>query len=111
MNIGRAVYLEHCAYCHGANREGQGAEARNGLAAPALDQTGQAPKQSDRFLFEITKYGGQPFAKPGAKSQMPGYEFTLRDPQIWAALAFLKNRWPDPVRAAQAEINAKAESE
>ena len=111
VNIGRAVYGEHCAYCHGQNREGQGAGAISGQAAPALDQSGSAPKQSDRILFEITKYGGQPFAKPGEKSQMPGYEFTLRDAQIWAVIAFLKNRWPEPVRDAQAAINAAAESE
>ena len=109
--MGRNLYLEHCAYCHGPNRAGQGADATSGIAAPALDQSGRAPTEPDRALFEIVKYGGQPFAPLGAKSKMPGYEFTLADPQIWAILAFLKNRWPDAVRDGQAAINAKAEDE
>jgi mono/diheme cytochrome c family protein len=108
--MGRTLYLEHCAYCHGQNREGLSAEARAGTAAPPLDHNGGTPKESDRALFELTKYGGQPFAKPGSKSQMPGYEFTLGDPQIWAVIAFLKNRWPESVREAQAQINAEAEA-
>ena len=111
VNLGRGLYQQHCAYCHGANREGQSAEATSGKMAPALDQTGQIVKATDRAVFEIVKYGGQPFAPPGAKSQMPGYEFTLSNAQIWAVLAFLKNRWPEPVRDAQAQINAKAEAE
>jgi hypothetical protein len=41
---------------------------------------------------------------------MPGYEFPLTDPQIWAVIAFLKNRWPEPVREAQARLNARAEA-
>ncbi len=73
---------------------------------------GQATSADPANLTQvIVKYGGQPFAPPGAKSQMPGYEFTLSNAQIWAVLAFLKNRWPEPVRDAQAQINAKAEAE
>ncbi|MBI3497818.1 MAG: c-type cytochrome [Proteobacteria bacterium] len=111
VSMGANLYREHCAFCHGVNREGQGLDAQRGRPAPALDQSGPSVRVTDRLLFEVIKYGGQPFAAPGAKSQMPGYEFTLTNGQIWAVLAFLKNRWPEDARAAQAAINAKAESD
>ena len=58
----------------------------------------------DRLLFEITKFGGQALAPPGHKSNMPAFGQTLSDEEIWAVLAFIKSRWPEEIRARQAEI-------
>ena len=35
---------------------------------------------------------------------MPAFGQTLSDAEIWAVLAFIKSRWPEEIRARQAEI-------
>ena len=36
---------------------------------------------------------------------MPGFADALSDAEIWAALAFIKSRWPDAVRTGQDRLN------
>jgi len=55
-----------------------------------LNASGNMALLSNRELFEITKYGGQPFAPPGYINEMPAFEMLLKDSQIWAILAFLR---------------------
>ena len=38
---------------------------------------------------------------------MPGFGEKLSDREIWAALAYIKSRWPEPVRQRQAMINER----
>jgi hypothetical protein len=33
----------------------------------------------------------------------------LTDDEIWAVLAFIKSRWPSPIRAEQARLNARGQ--
>jgi mono/diheme cytochrome c family protein len=105
---GKQLYLQHCASCHGVELEGQPGWQRplpdGGLPAPPHDPDGHTWHHADRLLFEITKFGGQALAPPEFKSNMPAFGQTLSDAEIWAVLAFIKSRWPEEIRARQAEI-------
>lgn len=106
--LGGEVYREHCASCHGVELEGQPGWQRplpdGGLPAPPHDADGHTWHHPDRLLFDITKFGGQAFAPPGFKSNMPSFGQILSDAEIGAVLAFIKTRWPEEIRARQAEI-------
>ena len=104
--LGAAVYRDHCASCHGANLEGQPdwmARKPDGrLPAPPHDATGHTWHHADEQLFRMTKKGMvPPLAPPGYESDMPAFEGTLTDAQIWAVLAYIKSRWPPEIRARQ----------
>lgn len=39
---------------------------------------------------------------------MPAYEELLSDREIRASIAYIKSRWPEDIRAQQAEITRRA---
>ncbi len=102
---GEAVYLANCASCHGTRLEGQPnwqeALPDGGYPAPPHDGSGHTWRHSDPQLFEATKFGGAFSAAPGSVSHMPSFENVLSDDEIWAALAFVKSRWPAELLARQ----------
>lgn len=108
--VGERVYREHCAACHGANLDGQpGWQSRRPdgrLPAPPHDETGHTWHHADKVLFLITKEGVAALV-PGYESEMPAYADILTDNEIWAVLAFIKNRWPPATQARQADINRR----
>lgn len=110
--LGQDVYRANCAQCHGAALEGQANwRLRNPdgtFPAPPHDETGHTWHHPDRFLFDYTKQGGGALAPPGFRSAMPGFAGTLEDREIWAVLAFIKSRWPEPVLARQRAIDKRA---
>ena len=110
---GEALYAENCAVCHGGRLEGQpdwqspGADGR--LPAPPHDETGHTWHHGDRLLFDYTRLGGrEAMARRGVDfdSGMPGFGEVLSDREIGEVLAFIKSRWPDPMRAFQSERTA-----
>jgi mono/diheme cytochrome c family protein len=58
-----------------------------------LNSLGKIPSLSDSDLFDIVKYGGQPFSPLGYKNDMPGFEMQLDDARIWEVLSYIKSRW------------------
>lgn len=110
VEIGKKVYVENCASCHGVNLEGQpnwrSQLPEGGLPAPPHDETGHTWHHPDKLNFNYTKFGGQKIAPPGFQSNMPGFEAQLPDEKIWAALAFIKSRWPVQIRQRQAQRNS-----
>ncbi len=107
--LGRVLYRQHCAYCHGSDREGHedwrpDTPVASGLG-PALDERSPSVDRSDREVFERVKFGGQPFLPPSTRSHMPAFEFNLTDAQIWALVAYLKSRWPEEVLARHERAN------
>jgi mono/diheme cytochrome c family protein len=101
--LGKTVYAESCASCHGAKLEGQAdwriRKSDGRLPAPPHDETGHTWHHPDEQLFRITKLGLKPpLAPDGYESDMPAFEGTLTDEQIWAALAFIKSTWPKHIR-------------
>ena len=112
--LGRELYAETCASCHGADLEGQADWKRrldNGrIPAPPHDETGHTWHHSDQDLFTITK-GGVEALVPDYESDMPAFEGILGDEQIEAVLAYIKSTWPERQRTFQAEVTANEEKE
>jgi mono/diheme cytochrome c family protein len=111
---GKAVYVQHCAACHGANLEGQPKWQEKlptgRMPAPPHDASGHTWHHPDGVLFGITKFGLVPgkYAPPKYESDMPAFGGQLSDEDIWAVLAYIKSAWPEKIRNAQAEITRDA---
>ena len=110
--LGRGIYAEHCAMCHGANLEGQPdwmTRKPNGrLPAPPHDVTGHTWHHPDQQLMLITKEGLSAVV-PGYESDMPAFMGVLRDEQIAAVLAFIESSWPGDIRERQRQLTRQAE--
>lgn len=108
--VGAGIYERHCASCHGANLEGQPnwrERLANGrLPAPPHDASGHTWHHADQVLFDLVKQGVAAYAGAGYESDMPAYAVRLSDDEIRAVLAFIKSRWPAPIRDKQAQIDA-----
>jgi mono/diheme cytochrome c family protein len=109
VRLGEAVYGRACVACHGQRLEGQAGWEEvlpeGGRKAVPLDRTGFAWRKSDVELAQIVKYGGQPFSPAGYRNDMPGFDGQLSDAEIWAVIAFIKSKWPQPFRDRQKEIS------
>ncbi|MFV2058496.1 MAG: cytochrome c [Thiohalomonadales bacterium] len=113
---GKRVYDRFCAFCHGKDLKGQKDWRRrkeNGrLPAPPHDETGHTWHHDEELLFGITKYGlVPPYAPKDYKSDMPAWQGTLKDADIWAVLAYIKSRWPEETQKISDEINAERNAE
>jgi mono/diheme cytochrome c family protein len=102
VTLGRTVYAENCASCHGARLKGQQnwreTKPDGKFPAPPHDASGHTWHHPQDMLFKITKEGIQAFAPPGHPSDMPAFESKLTDEQIWAVLAFIASTWPEDIR-------------
>ncbi|WP_341213845.1 cytochrome c [uncultured Limimaricola sp.] len=105
---GRQIYLDNCAACHGADREGQADWRRPGpsgrLPAPPHDETGHTWHHPDRVLRDIVLRGTAAIVGQGYESDMPGFEGVLSADEIEAVLDYLKSEWPDRERAFQEQV-------
>ncbi|WP_292423365.1 cytochrome c [Mesorhizobium sp.] len=107
---GEAVYVAHCASCHGRNLEGQPewkAQDKDGfLPAPPHDESGHTWHHPDTLLFRITKLGVAEAANlKDYKTRMPAFGGILTDAEIIAALSYIKSRWSDDMRRRHDELN------
>lgn len=109
---GKQLYDYHCAACHGAKLEGEAnwkqRKANGTLPAPPHDATGHTWHHADQQLFQITKLGTAAIVGQGYVSNMPGFALALRDSDIWDILFYIKSKWPEEIRARQAEISRRA---
>ncbi len=109
VNRGQIVYQQHCAVCHGENLEGQPdwryRKPDRRLPAPPHDETGHTWHHADEHLVGITKYGPGKFVPGGYASDMPAFEDTLPDKDIWAVVAYIKSTWPIEILARQSKAN------
>ncbi len=113
---GEALYVEHCASCHGRDLEGQPEWRRPDeegyLPAPPHDETGHTWHHPDRLLFEVTKLGVIKAANlKKHKSRMPAFEGILSDAEIVAVLSYIKSRWPEDLRRGHDALNRKHETD
>jgi len=108
--LGKAVYAQHCAACHGGNLEGQPhwrERLPNGrLPAPPHDSSGHAWHHPDKQLFEITKNGLGSIV-PGYESDMPAFKGTLSDHEVWAVLSFIESTWSPEIRQRQDRMSQR----
>ncbi|TKB77742.1 MAG: cytochrome c, partial [Mesorhizobium sp.] len=89
---GKAVYLEHCASCHGRNLEGQPdwqtPDKEGFLPARPHDESGHTWHHPDRLLFDITKRGVVEAANlKNYKTRMPAFGGGLTDQDLVAVLS------------------------
>ena len=100
VDVGRRVYGNYCAACHGQNLQGQPNWRERlptgRLPAPPHDKTGHTWHHPDAILFDIVKNGLVPgrTAPRGYESDMPAYAGILTDNEIRAVLAYIKSTWP-----------------
>jgi mono/diheme cytochrome c family protein len=103
--LGRRLYGEQCARCHGANLEGQpdwqSRRPDGRLPAPPHDASGHTWHHPDGVLFRITRDGTAAVVGGGYESDMPGFGDVLPDAEIRAVLAFIKSTWPERERGFQ----------
>lgn len=107
---GEAVYMMHCASCHGRNLEGQpewqSQDEEGFLPAPPHDESGHTWHHPDTLLFKITKLGVAEAANlKSYKTRMPAFGEILSDADILAALSYIKSRWPEDMRRRHDELN------
>lgn len=109
--IGKDLYFQECAACHGPDLEGQEnwqERLSNGrLPAPPHDASGHTWHHPDQLLFELTKYGPAVLIGNGYESDMPAYQGKLSDKEIVAVLSFIKSRWPARIKERHNQINAR----
>jgi mono/diheme cytochrome c family protein len=112
IELGRRLYHEHCASCHGAQLEGepdwQNPKPSGRMPVPPHDASGHTWHHSDQELFRITKHGMSAVV-PGYASDMPAFEQILPDREIAAVLAFIRSSWPEREREYQAARTRIAE--
>lgn len=103
--VGREIYAQRCASCHGVKLEGQPHwqdPLSNGLMpAPPHNATGHTWHHSDEELFTITR-DGMAAVVPNYRSAMPAFGRLLSDREIHAVLSFIKSTWPQKEREYQA---------
>ncbi len=111
VKIGRRIYTQHCAACHGIKLEGQPnwrvRLADGKMPAPPHDETGHTWHHPDHYLFGMTKYGIEAIAEQEYPNNMPVYQGTLSDDEIIAALSYIKSTWPKEVQDTHDEINTR----
>lgn len=104
LALGRQLYTERCASCHGANLEGQPDWMRRKpdgkLPAPPHDATGHTWHHSDRQLFQIVKDGLAAIV-PVYETDMPAFGGLMTDDEITAVLDYIKSTWPERQQAIQ----------
>ncbi|MDK1388578.1 cytochrome c [Sinorhizobium sp. 8-89] len=109
--LGKALYAERCAACHGAKLEGQrdwkSPLPSGRMPAPPHDASGHTWHHPDGVLFRITREGPAAVVGGGYQSDMPGFGSIMSDDEIRAVLAFIKSTWPEQERQYQAEMTRR----
>ena len=107
--LGKSVYVQNCASCHGVKLEGQKdwmSRLPDGLMpAPPHDETGHTWHHSDKYLFMITKYGIEDIIGQKYPNNMPAYKNILSDKEIISVLSYIKSTWPNKVKKIHDQIN------
>ena len=112
--LGKSVYVQNCASCHGIKLEGQKdwmSRLPDGLMpAPPHDETGHTWHHSDKYLFMITKYGIEDIIGQKYPNNMPAYKNILSDKEIISVLSYIKSTWPNKVKKIHDQINNREKS-
>lgn len=98
---GAALYVEHCAICHGPDGRGQNpfrpwgslVPEEEGWIAPALDMRGHCYVHPRKQLFALIRDGS-----PFPKSTMIAFKNKLSDRQIRVLITYLETLWDKNTR-------------
>ena len=103
--LGRAVYLEHCAACHGGKGEGaangQSPDVAGELPPPPHDSTGHTWKHADGMLYRIVSGGWRDPFNETERLTMPAFRGVLAAAEIEAVVIYLKTLWTPEQREFQ----------
>ncbi len=110
LALGKPLYDDNCASCHGANLQGEpnwrDRDSDGYLPAPPHDASGHTWHHPDAQLFAITKHGTSALVGGDYKSRMDGFADSLSDAEILAILAYIKSTWPPQIIARHNQMNA-----
>ena len=91
VKMGKKVYVEQCASCHGINLEGQDGWRNTKVdgmrLAPPHDKSGHTWHHADEVLFNLTKYGFKAMISEDYEVNMPVYNGIIKDHEIVAVLS------------------------
>ena len=114
VDVGKAIYAENCASCHGVVLEGQvnwrQRDVEGYLPAPPHDERGHTWHHPDSYLFLMTKYGIEEMIGKSYPNNMPVFEDKLTDDEIIAALSYIKSTWSGRIQLKHDQINARAKA-
>lgn len=98
LEVGRQVFVEVCAECHGENGEGYA----NELAAPALDASEHAWHHPDQQICEWIVNG-----KLGIGREMPALGDQLAPEEIAAVITYLHTLWTPEQLDTQQDVTSR----
>ena len=114
VDVGKAIYAENCASCHGVALEGQAnwrqRDAEGYLPAPHHDERGHNWHHPDSYLFLMTKYSIEEMIGKLYPKNMPVFEDKLTDDEIIAASSYIKSTWSGRIQLKDDELNARAKA-
>lgn len=89
QSAGRALYLRHCALCHGAAADGRGARSSSLSGPPAnfTDPNWQKRFTARRLYWRIRE--------GVAGTSMPAWKGTLSADETWVLVAYLRSLGPE----------------
>ncbi len=104
LSLGREVYLEVCASCHGKRGDGRGTGYKDKMPLPqVLANPSYMMRLTPQYMFDVVKYGKIAVLKGEKKTghyqvmPMPGFEGALEDDVILALVGYIKSlrtgRW------------------
>ena len=103
--LGRAVYLEHCAACHGGKGQGaanwQSPDAAGELPPPPHDSAGHTWKHADGMLYRIVSGGWRDPYNETERLTMPAFGGVLAPAEIEAVVTYMKTMWTPAQREFQ----------
>ena len=106
LALGKDVYQQHCAHCHGARAEGDARWRQRGpdgkFPPPPLNGSGHAWHHSTQVLMDVITQGSAP-----DMGNMPAWGDRLSQREITAVIAWLQSLWPEPVYDAWYEMQQR----
>ncbi|QKT04166.1 cytochrome c [Ectothiorhodospiraceae bacterium 2226] len=107
VELGRTLFQQHCATCHGAGAEGDPnwryRDEQGMFPPPPLNGTAHAWHHPWSELRDIIQHGSRP-----GEGRMPAWNDVLSEEEIDSIIMWFITLWPDEVYAAWHEIDQRA---